>query len=140
MAGAGPTRIPKLHRSIRTSGPFRTKCTRERAVARVILDREKKTASAAGPNGASFPVRHDGKNESPVSLRISPWRICIARAAAPIARWCHRAFEASLRRHILRVTRNSQLRELAELDDRQLKDIGISRDEARTGRRALERE
>ena len=140
MADTGPTPAPKLHRSIRTSGPFRTKYTRERAVARVILDREKKTASAAGPNCASLPVRHDGKNGSPVSVRTSPWRTCVARVAAPIARWCHRAFEASLRRHILRVTRNAQLRGLAELDDRQLKDIGISRDEARTGRRALERE
>jgi uncharacterized protein YjiS (DUF1127 family) len=130
MADTGPTRAPKLHRSIRTSGPFRTKCIRERAVARVNPDREKKTASVAGPNGSYLTVRHERKNRSPVSVRISPLRICAARAAAAIARWCHRAFEASLRRHILRVTRNTQLRELSKLDDRLLRDIGISRDEA----------
>lgn len=140
MADTGPTRVPKLHRSIRTSGPFRTKCTRERAVARVIPDRETKTASVARPNGASLPVRHGRKNGSPLSVRTSPLRICVARAAAPIARWCHRAFEASLRRHILRVTRNTQLRELSKLDDRQLKDIGISRDEACPDRGPYDRE
>jgi uncharacterized protein YjiS (DUF1127 family) len=91
--------------------------------------REKKTASVAGPNGACLTMRHGRKNGSPAVHR-SPLRICAARAATAIARWCHRAFEASLRRHILRVTRNTQLRELSKLDDRLLKDIGISRDEA----------
>jgi hypothetical protein len=52
-----------------------------------------------------------------------------------IVRWCHRAFEASLRRHILRATRNTPLRELSILDDGHLRDIRISRDEARPGRR-----
>jgi uncharacterized protein YjiS (DUF1127 family) len=106
------------------------KCIRERAVARVIPDREKKTASVAGPNGASLPVRHDRENRSPVPVRRSTFRLCVARAGDSIARWCRRAFEASLRRHVLRVTRNTQLRELSGLDDRSLKDIGISRVEA----------
>jgi hypothetical protein len=54
--------------------------------------------------------------------------------AETIVRWCHRAFEASLRRHILRATRNMPLREFSILDDGQLWDVGVSRDEARPGR------
>jgi uncharacterized protein YjiS (DUF1127 family) len=67
-------------------------------------------------------------------------RIYAERAAGTIARWCRSAFEASLRRHILRATRNAQLRELSELDDRLLKDIGISRHEADASRRPCEPE
>jgi uncharacterized protein YjiS (DUF1127 family) len=104
------------------------------------LDREEKTSSVVGANGASLTIRHRRESGSRVAARRSRFAIYAARAAAAIARWCHRAFEASLRRYILRATRNIQLRELAELDDRLLKDIGISRDEARTGRRAQERE
>jgi uncharacterized protein YjiS (DUF1127 family) len=102
--------------------------------------RDKKTASVAGPNDSSLTVRNRKKSGSPVPLRRSALQICVERAATTIASWCHGAFEASLRRHILRATRNTQLRELSDLDGRHLNEIGISRDEARPRRVPCNRE
>jgi uncharacterized protein YjiS (DUF1127 family) len=102
--------------------------------------RVKTTASVGRPNGASSAIRLGRESGSVASVRRPRLRIYAARAAATIVRWCRSAFEASLRRHILRATRNAQLRELSELDDRLLKDIGINRNEARPDRGRSDRE
>jgi uncharacterized protein YjiS (DUF1127 family) len=86
--------------------------------------------SVAGPNGASLTIRYRGEKETGMAGYRSPLRSRIARLTGELGRCYRRAFEASLKRHVLRAMRNARPTDLTVLDDRVLKDIGISRNEA----------
>jgi hypothetical protein len=98
------------------------------------LDRGQTSASVVGPNGASLTIRYGGEKKTDMAVHRSLLRTYVARLTAKLGRCYRRAFEASLKRRVLRAMRNARPTDLSVLDDRVLKDIGIGRDEAKRDR------